>query len=439
MKLNKIVFLFYILLTLYNVFIIFATNITLSFCLPAIALTWGCFFCFFIGTIRFTKNRTDAFVYRKFPNDLSEKACMTLSILSILLAIQYAKFYTGQNIYDIFYNILNGISNYNNYQEYFKKIGIADVSICHKFPWILMGAYIYIWVVYIYIRALVIYNKLNFKNYVNILFSSIAYLYIGLSRGTNIELFYIFILLFYCFAKRCTRLLKHKHTDRYLLLKVFILLITLGMGMLTIFRLVLSLRGVVFGNCLYLDTNIIYDTDSFILRLFPELSFTIGSMFGYVGWGHIYISSVFKYVMTSLDTWGALILPSGFQTIMHLSLENIMKDTIDVGVKWTPNLVLWIDQIGLILTLILCWLIGCLNKIIGTVMRESSVKYMSEYMILIAMISLPMGNFINHSAQQITLMVLCFVICSKLLLTKKRDLYLVHLSERNVCKKDSIS
>ena len=71
---------------------------------------------------------------------------------------------------------------------------------------------------------------------------------------------------------------------------------------------------------------------------------------------------------------------------------------IDIGVRWQPDAIKIVNYVGHIGLLMLCFLMGALIKKTNTTEGRKPIVELTNFMILLQMISLPVGNFVSISS-----------------------------------------
>src|SRR5690606_24710456 len=92
---------------------------------------------------------------------------------------------------------------------------------------------------------------------------------------------------------------------------------------------------------------------------------------------------------------------------LGISIPEIMSRMIHIGVRWNPDSILLIDKIGYFGLLMICIVMGILSKKFSLLEDKKPVLHLTNYVILLQMISLPVGNFIfTSSANKLIVMLL---------------------------------
>ena len=412
MNVKKIVMLFYLMYTVYILLICGMTSITVFDILPAVILIWIAFGIFsygekVAGKIKFKKSFSN---YLEI--DVSERAWILLSLISPPSAVIAAHFYTGLWPTEVISNLLNGISNYAHYQSYFAQNGIATAGIV-KLPYILMLFWVKLVLLYGCVRIFLHQAKMTFKSILMVGVCVVPHFYVALARGTNFEYYEFMILMVYIILSKIESEMSLRKMGLKGLKSMGICLV-LGVCLVVVFCIVLGARGYVLN--LKITKDIAYNENSFLVQLLPGFSFIIVNLFDYLGFGLFYIASYINKVwFASLHSFFAGFFLKGYELLYDVSTKEIMKETIDVGVNWHPDMINCINEWGVIGLLAL---IGTLGFVLGKlyIYKDSIWKGISKYLIILQMLSFPIGNFLMCSSAYKLLIVMVSVI---LLLEKK--------------------
>ena len=419
LKVYKVIFLFYAIFIIYGLYISAISNLSASYYLPAIFAIILCSIFFWCGSIlkimKPQHNIIKFVVVRQENAHLMHRQYALLSLFFMMLSLGYVKFYTGMSAVDVFDNLIAHTSNYYQYQNYAMANNIANMSIMGKLHWVVAGGAIFSYTLYMYVKIIIIDKFHIFLKIFYLLLASLPIIYKGCGRGTNIELFFIMLLIIYCVSKKF-QITSNGKKKSITFMKLCYVLIVNGVVMLSVFLLVRSFRGVELFPY-YITQGVYFDRESFVYLLSPEVAKIFASMFAYLGWGLLYISIMFnEVVMSSLNCLVSFLLPYGFVYVYGEGLPEIMTnvvanklmiDKLYVLIKWVPNYVLFVNTLGGGMTLLLCFFLGNITKLLANVPDNLSSKYMTEYMIMLLMISMPMGAFVNSSAHKITCLILC--------------------------------
>ena len=373
--------------------VINATNLKFFAILPAILFMWinYLFFCTGYSIILSQDNSFLSINLKsRWYNKHQNFFLFALSGISIIFSILAVNFYTGQTPYSTFLNLRNSVSIYYEYQKFFKEQQIYVFSF-KKLPYIFMLFFIKIVTFYSYILFFIFKKKMNKCEKLYLIIITFSFLYVGIARGTSFEIFEILMLcIFILLIKR--KIGGFRYSRKW---KIIILL--LNSLMLYILHLGIRARGVTDYYNISLD--VFYDPNS-ILPFFSNFLTTIVLMlFGYFGFGFFYISIYITDIwFSSFEKFFAGLLPLNHIILNVKPLHETMHDLIDMGARWQPDSALFIDYLGYIGLLTFCFLMGVISRFCLRIQITSPMVYLTIFIILLQMISLPVGNFIIVSS-----------------------------------------
>lgn len=395
---KKITGIFYIVYTVYILLVCSITDITVLYVLPAIFAIWLSYFLFTCGIklslqLRFAPLKLQLPSYPSL-NEAEKHLLWSVSIaLSIVFGVFVVRFYTGMSPSVMFSNLFSGESNYYSYQRYFAD-HVSKASTFSKAPYILMCAFN---------KALMVFGvsywcsfkKLHAHNLLMAGLCSLAHFYFSLGRGTNFEIYEFAILAVYIFLKRTNVELS---LDRFSskAVKPLVACFIAGLCFVAIYYLVLDARG--FSPQVNISENFSYNPDSLLAQVSPALSLLILNLFGYLGFGLYYIASFIQKVwITSPLNFLAAFFPFGYQLTAGMSTSDIMSETISVGVMWHPDFINVINSFGIVGLVIIFLLLGFIcGKLEAK--KGNLLGHMLGYLLLLQMLSFPIGNFIVASS-----------------------------------------
>jgi len=327
---------------------------------------------------------------------LSKGNMLFIAILSICFSIMVTNYYTGQTPFSIIDNISNNISLYYEYQTYFRDQQRGAFSLT-KLPFIFMAFYIKLLLFYSYITLFIFKSKLNKFDIIYLFLISIAHIYFGIARGTNFEYFELTVLIIFIILIKYSG--KYKFSIK-LLLKVGILISC----MIFLFYSIIKERGVSLNY--YISRDVFFDQKGIVSTILPFLSFIVIMIYSYFGFGFYYISSYINYIWFESGTNIFLgLLPFGFKSINNNSLKYLMNNIVDMGARWHPDIIFIIERFGYLGLLLFCFFLGMFAKC----KDKSPIVYLTNFMIFLQMISLPVGNFIStSSSNKLIVMTLIF-------------------------------
>lgn len=402
MGVKKIIRVFYIIYTIYIILVINTTSLTWVEIFPAILLMWIIFFLFNLGfrTVKKKKIRPQSVMTNN--SWLLNQRKITLIIIAgftMLSSVLSAEFYTGQTPLSIIKSLLTDNSLYYEYQRYAleQQRGVFSIN---KIPFIFMMFFMKLVLFYSYVSLFIIKEKTtNFEKFYLTLIT-LSSVYFGIARGTNFEFFELFILIIFVILS------KPKKKLRMPIKKTFIIFL-LGSLMVLLFFSRISARGVTFD--LYISRDVTYDSSGLLSIFSPFISFVTILLYSYFGFGFFYISKYISEIwFASLNNFIAGLLPLGYYLSSNNTIQDSMYHLVDFGAKWHPDISIIINNFGFIGLLIICFLLGSISKHISHG-NNSSFIHLTNFMILLQMISLPIGNFVFTSSAN-TLIVFLIVV-----------------------------
>ncbi len=417
MDVKKIVFLFYTIYTVYIIYICGVTNIEITDILAGVVFLWIIYGLFVFGA-----SLSDKLVFKTnvkvFLNtELSVSWWVAFSLLSFPFAIIAAKFYTGNGPLQVFSNIINGVSNYYSYQQYFSKNSIDTLAITSKAPYIIMMFWVKASMIYGCVRLLLHWEGKKIKRVVVFIICVLPHFYIALARGTNFEYYEFTILMIFIILYR----IKSEFSFQKIGGKAFkslLICLVLGIVLISVYSTVIEARGFVLKTKITRD--IYYEPDSYVAQLMPQFSYLMVNFFNYLGFGIFYVSSfVNKVWLGDITNFFAGFVFGGFSLFGAGTTTEIMKTTIDMSSNWHPDLINFINDFGIIGVIILVMALGYISQRIYT--EEQSIwKDIGKYLIILQMLSLPVGNFILcSSANKLLVLMVAFF----LVFGKKKDVH----------------
>ena len=203
------VFIFYTIYSLYTLFVFLVSDYKMYHAILGVLCVWLTYVAFKLG-FDFSKK-----VYSNFNCDLNKEHVsfplsdiahwnpvkyFFIAIIDWIFTIMAAKFYTGRGFFSVLKGAVGGDSAYYTYQEYFLSNKLNSFSV-EKIPYIIMNSFITIILIWSVISLLSIQNK-KWYNIAFVIIVILAYLYFGASRGTNFEVYIVFILCMFCLIKK---------------------------------------------------------------------------------------------------------------------------------------------------------------------------------------------------------------------------------------------
>jgi len=407
--------LFYYIYTLYTLLIVLISDYPIRYAVLGIAVMWMMYGIVFIGyktgAVSQKKINKQKAIPRKFFFSSIQNWTFTRYLLNAgicwMCTILAAKYYTNKGFIQVINSMLGSGGAYQAYQAYFRSANIATLSI-QKIPYILMLAYLTIMLFWSLISIVQLTAPIRRIQYFYVTSVTLAYLYFGVSRGTNFELYIVFILISYCLLNKQ----KSDNTQR-LNSERLILVGILGCILIALFLIIVGARG---GSFSYnICGEIQYDPQRMLSKLFPKLTIIMKSLFSYLGFGIYTIGVSFcDIIPQSTISFVSFLLP-GKGILNNFSIVDQLKDSIEMGVRWTPDLLLMIDNYGCILSIVVWGSIGRIAAKLQTFNIPTLLKELISVILYIQMLSFPVGNFLGTSTPNkifILFVLLCFV-CTK--------------------------
>jgi hypothetical protein len=418
MKLIKIIKIAYIAYTVYAFFIIDVTSLKAMDILPAVFIMWFMYITFVIGyksnsrkltggNIRGEDNKDSWILYKR------KTTLFTISIFSVLASIFAARFYTGQTPISVFTGLMDtSRSLYAEYQLYVKVQNIASFTI-YKIPFILMLFYTKLVLFYTSISLLLIKEKTKMFYKVCLGLVIGAHIYFGFARGTNYELFEIVVLfIFIILSKKTSRSI-----SKFSFAKLASISIIVGL-MIFLFYTRITSRGYMFDYMT--NSDFIYNPQGLISIISTELVFVIILLYDYFGFGFYYFSYYIMEVwLTSIGNFVSGLIPYGYYLQRNEIISEIVRNNLVMRARWHPDIILAINNLGIFGTFILFFALGRCTR--GVESKEGSAfVYLTQFIILIQMVSFPTGNFVFvSSATTLIVMILVGLWFWKMTINKK--------------------
>lgn len=399
MSVPKIILVIYLVLTVYVLLIVGSTNLTLFEMTPAILMMWIYFSSFSSGYLltkssrnleRLTKsseaNNRSSFFER------TDLLLIILSLVSVFFSVIAARYYTGQTPIVVFTNLVKGSSVYYEYQRYFAEAEIATFSLS-KLPYVLMLFYVKFMLFYGYLKLLLVKEKCKMSEKLSLIILTISHVYFGIARGTNFEVFELFILIvFVVLSKFRGYSIKRSRVKQVIFIAVF------GFILINVYYWSVTSRGVVFGY--RITSEVWYNPEGVVSILFPALAAISTALFGYFGFGFFYLSKFVSDVwLLTPGSFLAGLVPKGFELSGMGSVGAIMKRTIDMGPRWHPDASVLINDFGLFGLVVFCFLLGFIAaRLVNNYSKRDSMRDLLLFLVVLQMVSLPIGNFVIVSS-----------------------------------------
>lgn len=400
----KVIRFFYIIFFIYICAITEITSITFLRMVPALIFLLILFIAFLFGTKIKNTNRNKE--NRKFDSYLMSQSKLIfifMGITSIISAFLVVRFYTGQTFVSVLNNLIQGISSYAVYQEYFKQnqIGVFSIS---KLPFVFMMAFVKFNMLYSIISISLHFKKripTFYLGYLSVVTAS--FIYIGLARGTNFEMFEFILLIIYIIFIKQIKIDIKKYVGIFFLIFVAII----------IFMNVIAHRGGNSAAYFNISRDVFVNSNSFLVSNFAGLTLLFLAIYSYFAFGFYYIAIfIDKIWFESFMSMFTYLIPFGVNFVSKENSKDTITGILDIGTRWHPDSILLMNKIGFIGLLVSCFLLGWLCNFFNNKKELSSVDVILSFFIIVQMISFPIGNFIQVSSS--SKIIICMIVIYKL-------------------------
>lgn len=395
---SSLVFKWYLFLTLLAAFA--ATSFSFLSLMSGLVFAWVVFVLFFLGAnktislsnIQPVKPKLAVDDYKIFPMSL-------LAVFAVMASMYASDFYTGKSVFEVFAAIALNASLYNEYQRYFVEQGLAAFSIA-KIPAILSMIYLKIAVIYSYLCVFVLTRQIKMKNLLWLVVISLASLYFSISRGTSFEFFELLLLFWFSLSMRAFRY----QTANSIISPQRIALVTVALLALSLYIYNVSARYS-FGEVAECATKeLCLDTDSMLFYFSAPIAKLTFKLSAYFTFGIYYTSALINFFgFDEFFNFIQLFLPFSSIYDDDITHDFLCGNLLDCGAAWVPDVVLYLIKVGFTGVLFGAYVVGRVVRAITAVALASSdpVKYALLYMGFLALVSLPVGNFLTISSANI--------------------------------------
>jgi hypothetical protein len=364
--------------------------------LPGLILVWMLLIIFIIGS-KIKVNTRHADVATRFVNAKNANLIHLIIAIAFLVFFPfYIKYYTGSSIFLVFINLFSGNSNYLAYQEYFAGQSLNVFSLA-KLPYIVGAGILKFLFISCFCRLMGFKGKRNFIEVLAIFTMVLVTIILAISRGTSFE-FFEFIILFVF-----SILLRRRRMDLFNWFKgtTLILISIIGGLIVLVFSLNIDARGEF--NCI--TKEMCYDDQGMLASFSPQLGHISFKLSGYFIFGIFIISKTLTSIVgESLPGLIALFIPFGTKLLgLGPSYPTIIcENFLDCSVAWIPDLLLILNNFGLLITVSLLFILGVFSKkIFYQAINGSIPAAIILYFVFLFMVSLPVGNFITVSSSNL--------------------------------------
>ena len=372
-------------------------------------LIFGLFYFGYKSRKRITSPITSNRGQKQSEEKVKLRSLWLLTLITFIFVSLYINFYTGNSILTVFSSLLlnqtGAESLYYTYQRHFAENQLATFSL-EKLPYIIIYPILKLGF-YCVTLHLISHRQMSKKVVIPVTILFLLFLTIGLARGTSLELFELACFLMFCVVFAFQKNPDKKSRRKLVLLSLLPILAYLLFDHFKAMRyedgiIVTSTEGETF----------VLDQDSFLANNFPWLFNVLRSLSSYFMFGFYYISHCFNDLwLQSIEGFISLLVPMG--TPIFFSPDNtkeLLDGTyINFGVRWVPDIVLWIERFGLIFSLTFIYLLGKFTHVLDDKFRKSdnTIYVCMLFFILVQMASFSVGNFISSSSSNILMVILC--------------------------------
>jgi len=393
----KTVKLFYIVYTVYTFFVILVSDYKIWYAAVGLGMIWFIFLAFYLGYVSVkgdVENSEDDYTgkFQEYPlSNISNWRSITYIIHSILVlasSFMAARFYTGRGPSEIIRGLLQSVNSYAIYQGYAKMANVGAFTLS-KIPYVLMLMYCFTMLIWSTAGILLTSERKTIIQYIFVGSSILAVLLFGVARGTNFEMYIVFVTVVYAILnkEKKTKRINIDNTKKILIVGI------IGIVVILTFKSVVEARGFVFRNQICVEIN--YDPDKAFSQMFPTITNIGLSFFRYLGWGIFTIGIITdQVVFGNLTNLVSSLIPAGFTLTHAETLDSIIRRTIYVGTGWVPDYFAFIDDFGWIVFIVIVFIMGA---IMGSLDKRSYPKLLRSLvgvLIFLEMLSIPVGNFI---------------------------------------------
>lgn len=403
MKSLKTIRLVYIVYTLYTFFVMLVSDYSILTAFLGLLAVWSVYLAYSLGfrsvpydkaleNINYSNNKNDddKFIFSNI-NEWKSWQYVFAGVLCWLCSLLAARFYTSRTFLSVIRGLLIGENGYSIYQHYVIEANIGVLSI-QKIPYILMLVFCTVLLFWSVLGIGLSGTKKRPIQWVFLALVLSSYYYFGLARGTNFELYIIFILIMYSLLNRGGNTKQDRRKRR----RAIVVITIVAVLFILLFRFIVALRGNEFNYQICPELH--YDPEKWFSQLFPTITNMGLSIFRYFGYGIFTIGTVISEVcMESIRGIIAFLIPFGTDLLFHENLMTITRHTVDIGVGWVADYFAIVNMLGIPLMLTVFVMLGRLNARLYTSNRAKLLKDLIGALIFIQMISIPVGNFITIS------------------------------------------
>ncbi|OQA22235.1 MAG: hypothetical protein BWY63_00927 [Chloroflexi bacterium ADurb.Bin360] len=398
-RIPRLVVLWYIALTVLALF--GAHTLTVSDIFAGLVLTWTLGLVFVLAFVHW---EPPTMIQSASPQEAREERrrvrfLVLASVMSVAISILLIRFYTGNTPSQVFVSLLQQESLYHRYQTYFQEQELWRFSL-QKVPVVLLSALLKLSLVYTFISVLALRRSLTAGRFVILVVTGASYLLFSAARGTSFELFELFLLIGFSLTIRGMIWQADTGSRR----KSSVVLLALAVAFLTLYSYNISTRfGTSLSTYYCVTLELCKNPESLLYLVSPalgELSFLLAGYFSFgIFFSSSFISSIWSSSFSNLIRG---LFPLGF-TGSYGIREGVCDRIIDCGSAWMPDSMVLLQYLGVVGLVALTFALGRIARLLTA--RATGVRdlYAAEvlYFVVLAMFSLPVGNFLLISSSNI--------------------------------------
>lgn len=352
------------------------------------------FFLLFFGPVFYLKRRPLWYV-EYYPKSLEQKYLL-LGLVVQWGCAQYAiMFYTGNSLSEVVQGTLDGANLYKSYQDYFIDSDIKSTSVITRLPAIVSLAAVKI--VFILYASLFFQRRIARFGAFILMVSTLAYLLVGLARGTFFEVFEILIAYIYFFY--AYNFLRYLSVSKRLMLICTAFCSLLIVPSLFILN---TIRRYDYDAMAYFGTvcNNNFCFEPYGLSYYVEYAVYVISV--YFSMGLFFMSHLLRMVLE-----GELInslIPSYYNVLESKSqgLRTVFCESLDCQFVWVPDVIVFISVFGVFSVLVVFLVHFSLFYLERyAIERFNLFSGPLIYFVVLFLMSLPVGNFYTVSSSNI--------------------------------------
>lgn len=330
---------------------------------------------------------------------------LLLILIQTFASIYAGQFYTGLSFLEALNNLMLGDSNYSLYQQYFMDSGLKSFSPDKILP-ILSNFFVKF--IFIYILYFYLVHRNKRIDFCIVFLSALPMIIMSAFRGTNFELFEVFVALI------CAFYIKSKLTGG-----VFPLLKLLLFGAFLIFIYVIQiLLRYKFEYNISCNNEFCYNYSSILHSVFPPIASTFYKLSGYFYFAPDYMARWFIYFIDE-NLLLTTILP-GSDLLYHYEGKWLCIDNLRCGPTWAPDFEIYVYIFGLPATYFMITIFSSFQHLLARTAFINFIDFLGFYLITLQFFAFPVGNFLFVSSANKLLMILFIALYLLRFLSKKR-------------------